>query len=100
MSMKSLAVAMPATLMSVLPVPGSFRIAVPSWRVAGINTNAPPVVEHPALSREEIQALFHGELNGRVRRKPGLTPREEQEKSLARRIRCALYPGLSSALRH
>lgn len=90
--MKSLAVAMPGTLMSVLPVPSSFRIAVPSWRSVGINTNAAPVAEHPALSREEIQSLFHGELNGRVRRKPGLTPREEQEKSLARRIRSALYP--------
>lgn len=100
MSMKSLAVAMPGTLMSVLPVPGSFRIAVPSWRAVGINTNAAPVLEHPALSREEIQTLFHGELNGRVRRKPGLTPREEQEKSLAMRIRSALYPALSSALRH
>jgi hypothetical protein len=49
--MKSLAVAMPGTLMSVLPVPSSFRIAVPSWRSVGINTNAAPVAEHSALSR-------------------------------------------------
>lgn len=98
--MKSLAVAVPGTLMSVLPVPASFRIAVPSWRAVGINTNAEPAAEHPALSREEIQSLFHGELNGRVRRKSGLTPREEQEKSLARRIRSALYPGAAAWLSH
>lgn len=98
--MKSLAVAVPGTLMSVLPVPASFRIAVPSWRAVGINTNPEPVAELPALSREEIQSLFQGELNGRVRRKSGLTPREEQEKSLALRIRSALYPGGAPALPH
>lgn len=98
--MKALAVAMPGTLMSVLPVPSSFRIAVPSWRSVGINTAPEPVAEASGLSREEIQSLFHGELNGRVRRKPGLTPREEQEQSLAMRIRLALYPVAAAAIHH
>lgn len=99
--MKSMAVAMPATLMSVLPVPSSFRIAVPAWRTVGINANAEPVTEIPTLSREEIQSLFHGELADRVRRKSVLTAREEQERSLARRIRSALYPSLDATfMRH
>ncbi|KAB2884781.1 MAG: hypothetical protein F9K34_07675 [Albidovulum sp.] len=101
MSMKSLAVAMPGTLMSVLPVPASFRIAVPAWRTGGGNTNAEPVAEVPTLSREEIQSLFHGELADRVRRRSALTVREEQERSLARRIRAALYPSLAATfVRH
>lgn len=98
--MKSLAVAVPGTLMSVLPVPASFRIAVPAWRSVGINTDPVPVDETPALSREEIQSLFHGELADRMRRKSGLTPREEQERSIARRIRSALYPPGLSFLHH
>lgn len=96
--MKSLAVAVPATLISALPVPNSLRIAVPAWRRVGINTNAEPVAEQPTLSREEIQSLFHGELADRLRRKSGLTAREEQERSLARRIRAALYPQLGATL--
>lgn len=90
--MKSLAGAVPGTLMSALPVPSSFRIAVPSWRAVGITAGAPRDEAAPALSREEIQALFRGELAARVRRKSALTEREEQEKWLARRIRSALYP--------
>lgn len=52
------------------------------------------------LSREEIQALFHGELMGRVKRKSHLTDAEEQQKRLARRIRRALYPFKSQSFSH
>lgn len=101
MSVKSLANAVPATLISALPVPGSFRIAVPAWRTVGSGTATEPVAEPSTLSREEIQSLFHGELAGRLRLKSGLTAREEQERSLARRIRAALYPQLGATfVRH
>src|SRR5690606_15675976 len=101
MSMKSLADAMPGTRVSALPVPAAVSMALPPCRTGGVNTNAEPVAEVPTLSREEIQSLFHGELADRVRRRSALTAREEQERSLARRIRAALYPSLAATfVRH
>lgn len=94
--MKSMAGAVPGSLRAVLPLPSSLRIAVPAWRTVGISINPAPVDETPILSREEIQSLFHGELASRTRRNSGLTAREEQERSLARRIRSALYPQVAA----
>lgn len=65
------------------------RIAIPSWRFVGIHFE--PGSDVDAVSREEIQALFHGELNPKSNRK-GLTEAEERQRSLARKIRNALYP--------
>lgn len=90
--MKSVADAVPGSLKAMLPLPSPLRIAIPAWRMVGINMNPAPVDKTPVLSREEIQSLFHGELAPRTRRTCGLTAREEQERSLARRIRSALYP--------
>ncbi len=69
---------------------GGLRIAIPSWRFVGIRFDADP--EPEPVSREELQALFHGELTVRSRKDAPLTDSEEREKSIARRIRQALYP--------
>ncbi|GAB4388114.1 hypothetical protein [Albidovulum sp.] len=99
MSVKSLSSVLPDVASSVMSAP-SLRIAVPSWRLVGIH----PVMEEarPAetLSREEIQALFHCELNGRPHRRSDLTSREERERAIARRIRKALYPDRDEPVRH
>jgi hypothetical protein len=50
------------------------------------------VEETASLSREEIQSLFQGELSPNARRRQSLTDWEQQEKSLADRMRRALYP--------
>lgn len=65
------------------------RIAIPSWRFVGIHIEPEP--EPEPVSREEIQALFSGELTSRARRR-GLTDDEERQKSIALKIRRALYP--------
>ncbi|MDI3335121.1 hypothetical protein QKW60_01770 [Defluviimonas aestuarii] len=65
------------------------RIAIPSWRFVGIHIEPEP--EFETVSREEIQALFSGELTSRSRRR-GLTEDEEYQKSLSRKLRRALYP--------
>lgn len=100
MSMKSLAVSVPDYANTVVSAESYLRIAVPTWRSIGIHHQPEPVVEQPTVSREEIQSLFHGELNGKAKKKSKLTAREEQEKSLARRIRRALYPYPGSAFSH
>lgn len=100
MTMKSLAVSVPDYAATILNAQSYLRIAVPSWRSIGIHPQPEPVEEQPVVSREELQSLFHGELNGKAKRKSGLTAREEQEKSLARRIRRALYPYPGSAFSH
>ncbi|SPH18296.1 hypothetical protein DEA8626_01831 [Defluviimonas aquaemixtae] len=92
MSFKSLALSAPDFAASVLSAPSFLRIAVPSWRSVGINTQVEAEPESPTLSREEIQALFHGELNGRTPGKRRLTNTEKEERDLAERIRQALYP--------
>lgn len=76
---------------------GYLRIAIPSWRSVG----DAPVTAHetPPLSREELQALFCGELNVAARPKAAFTAREAQERRLARRLREALYPA-HPELRH
>ena len=89
-TMKAAALSFEDTVETVSQVSGFFRIAIPSWRRVG--EVRPQIVEEPTLSREEIQSLFHGELNGKVRRKPVLTEREEEEKRLSRKLRAALYP--------
>lgn len=100
MSTKLLAIGIAGSNGSPMAFPRYLRIAVPSWRSVGINTRAEPGEDLPVLSREEIQSLFHGELTGRVRRRSGLTLREEQEKSLAKRIRAALYPRAAAFATH
>lgn len=76
---------------ALLSAPSYFRIAVPSFRAFGVHP-APEPEPEVILSREELQSLFQGELGPRVRKRPSLTEREEQQKHLARRIRHALYP--------
>ncbi len=98
--MKSLAVSVPDYTASVFNAPSYLRIAVPTWRSIGIHHQPEPVAEQPTVSREELQSLFHGELNGRAKKKSKLTPREEQEKTLAKRIRRALYPYPGSVVSH
>ncbi|WP_347310061.1 hypothetical protein [Defluviimonas sp. SAOS-178_SWC] len=100
MTMKSLAVSGPDYVSSVVSVPSYLRIAVPSWRSVGNQQLPEPVVEQPTVSREELQSLFQGELNVRSKKKSKLTAREEQEKTLAKRIRRALYPYQGNALSH
>ncbi len=98
--MKSLAVSVPDYESPVVSAQSRLRIAIPTWRSIGIHHQPEPVVEQPILSREELQSLFHGELNGKAKKKSKLTAREEQEKSLAKRIRRALYPFPGSAFSH
>jgi hypothetical protein len=71
--------------------PGYFRIAIPSWRFVGIRVEKRDNDAPAALSREEMQALFDGELNPRRTRRAKLTEFEEREKALQQRIRDALY---------
>ena len=100
MFMKSLTVTVPEYASSMLSAPSRLRIAVPSWRSTGISAHPDMTAEADMLSREEIQALFHGELMGRVKRKSHLTDAEEQQKRLSRRIRRALYPFKSQSFSH
>ncbi len=65
------------------------RIAIPSWRFVGIHVEPEP--EPETVSREELQTLFHGELSPKAQKRL-LTDQETAEKSLADRIRQALYP--------
>ncbi|MCV2873262.1 hypothetical protein OEZ71_13255 [Defluviimonas sp. WL0050] len=65
------------------------RIAIPSWRFVGIHVEPEP--EFETVSREEIQALFSGELKSRPRRRD-LTDDEEYQKLLSTKLRRALYP--------
>lgn len=92
MLFKSLASSAPDFAASLLSAPSFLRIAVPSWRSVGINTKVEAETDAQKLSREEIQSLFHGELNGRTPGKRRLTKVEERETHLADRIRHALYP--------
>lgn len=91
--MKSLAVSVPDYAASVLSAPRLLRIAIPSWRTVGIHPDAEPNTDQPSLSREELQNLFHGELNGKASKKQSLTDGEEHERTIAQQLRSALYPG-------
>ncbi|MDH5530473.1 MAG: hypothetical protein OEY05_10570 [Paracoccaceae bacterium] len=73
------------------PQRGFLRIAIPSWRSVGLPQHSEPEPEK-LLSREEIQSLFKGDLDPRNKKRSALTSREEQERSLALRLRKALYP--------
>ncbi|MDW4551426.1 hypothetical protein R5H32_18905 [Defluviimonas sp. D31] len=77
---------------SVLAAPGRLRIAVPAWRLIGIHHQPDVEPVHAAVSREEMQNLFRGELKARNTRVAKLTAGEEEEQHLADRIRDALYP--------
>lgn len=72
--------------------PSFLRIAVPTWRSLGIHYRPDPVAEPPSLSREEIQSLFHGELSQKSSKRCVLTAAEARQKSLAEKLRQALYP--------
>ncbi|MCU9846698.1 hypothetical protein OEZ60_01595 [Defluviimonas sp. WL0024] len=77
---------------SMVAAPGRLRIAVPAWRLIGIHYR-PDVEPVPAaVSREEMQDLFGGELKARNTRAANLTAGEEEEQHLADRLRDALYP--------
>ena len=90
--MKVLAVSQSSLGASIFSAPSFLRIAIPSWRAIGIQVR-PSLGEEPeSLSREEIQRLFHGDLDPWARKRPPLTDREKQEKSLADKMRAALYP--------
>ncbi|MGB3317275.1 MAG: hypothetical protein WBB85_23050 [Albidovulum sp.] len=79
---------------ATLTAPRSFlRIAIPSWRFVGIHIE--PDAEPVTLSKEELQTLFRGELSSRSKKRV-LTENEEQEQSVADRIRRALYPQFAS----
>lgn len=91
--MKELDVAQSGYGMPVFSAPSFLRIAVPTWRSFGIHYRAEPVAEPSSLSREEIQSLFHGELSQRSAKRCVLTDAEVREKSLAEKLRQALYPG-------
>jgi hypothetical protein len=90
--MKALDVAQSSFGSAILSAPSLLRIAIPSWRAIGIQYRPAPVEETASLSREEIQSLFQGELSPNARRRQSLTDWEQQEKSLADRMRRALYP--------
>ncbi|MCA0273140.1 MAG: hypothetical protein LCH69_13925 [Proteobacteria bacterium] len=90
--MKALDVAQSSFGSAIFSAPSFLRIAIPSWRAIGIQYQPEPVEETASLSREEIQALFRGELSPDGRKGPTLTDWEQQEKSLADKMRRALYP--------
>lgn len=91
--MKDLDVAQPGYGMPVFSAPSFLRIAIPTWRSLGIQYRADTEVEPASLSREEIQSLFHGELSQKSTKRCVLTDAEAREKSLAEKLRQALYPG-------
>lgn len=90
--MKALDVAQSSFGSAILSAPSFLRIAIPSWRAIGIQYRPEPVEESTSLSREEIQSLFRGELNPNAGKHRNLTDWEQQEQSLADRMRRALYP--------
>ncbi|MGL4280882.1 MAG: hypothetical protein ACRCS0_10985 [Albidovulum sp.] len=90
--MKALDVAQSSFGSAILSAPSFLRIAIPSWRAIGIQYRPEPAEEHTSLSREEIQALFRGELSPNTGKYRNLTEREQEEVSLAERMRRALYP--------
>jgi hypothetical protein len=90
--MKELVVSQSGFGASIFSAPSFLRIAIPSWRSIGIQYRAAPEPESTSLSREEIQALFQGELSPKAKPRNPLTEAEEREKSLADRMRQALYP--------
>lgn len=90
--MKALDVAQSSFGAALLSAPSFLRIAIPSWRTIGIQYRPATEEEAASLSREEIQSLFHGELNPKGRKRHILTDWEQQEKSLADKLRRALYP--------
>lgn len=93
--MKALDVAQFSLGSAVFSAPSFLRIAIPSWRAIGIQYQPEPAEETTSLSREEIQALFRGELSPDTDKDRFLTDWERQEKSLADRMRRALYPDQS-----
>jgi len=90
--MKDMVVARPDYSAPFFSAPSFLRIAVPSWRSIGIQYRPEPVEETVSLSREEIQALFQGELSPKSKHRGKLTDWEQREKSLADKMRQALYP--------
>ncbi|HQU68646.1 MAG TPA: hypothetical protein PLI43_10665 [Albidovulum sp.] len=90
--MKALDVAQSSFGSAIFSAPSFLRIAIPSWRAIGIQYQPEPVEEGTSLSREEIQSLFRGELNPNAGKRQNLTDWEQQEQSLADRMRRALYP--------
>lgn len=90
--MKALAVSQSSVGASFFSAPSFLRIAIPSWRAIGIQYRLDHADAPDALSREEIQRLFHGDLDPWARKRRPLTDREKQEKSLADKMRAALYP--------
>ena len=92
--MKTAAMSVHADAEFMRPASSYLRIAIPSWRRVG---DVVPKDEEPSVSREEILALFHGELSGPARRKSALTAREEHEKRMSHRLRAALYPSVRVA---
>lgn len=94
--MKALEVDQSSFGAAIFSAPSLLRIAIPSWRSIGIQYR--PADEDDtvslsrSLSREEIQSLFRGELSPKARNRQTLTDRELQEKSLADKLRRALYP--------
>ncbi|MCB2137509.1 MAG: hypothetical protein KDE08_16455 [Rhodobacteraceae bacterium] len=91
MTNRLLAVSAPESDVQTMPR-GFLRIAVPTWRNIAADSSASAETD-PTLSREEIQNLFEGELIvSAMRSRSMLTNWERQEKSLALRLRRALYP--------
>lgn len=90
--MKALDVAQSTFGAAIFSAPSFLRIAIPSWRAIGIQYRPEPVAEETSLSREEIQALFHGDLSPNTGKRAVLTDGEQREKSLADKLRRALYP--------
>ena len=92
-TMKELVVSQSGYGTSMFSAPSFLRIAIPSWRSIGIQYRPEPVEESTSLSREEIQSLFKGELSSKSAPRNPLTDGEVREKSLAEKMRQALYPG-------
>lgn len=90
--MKALDVAQSSFGAAILSAPSFLRIAIPSWRAIGIQYRPADEDETASLSREEIQSLFQGELSPKGRKRHMLTDWEQREKSLADKLRRALYP--------
>lgn len=90
--MKALAANQSSYAASIWSAPSFLRIAIPSWRAIGIQYQPEPEEQPASLSREEIQTLFQGELSPNARKRNPLTDWEMQEKSLAEKLRLALYP--------
>lgn len=75
------------TLRRNQPRSWALRVAIPAWRIVGVNVISEPETE--TVSRDEMEDLF-GDVLNRVGKGPKLTPSELREVRRTARVRAAL----------